>query len=74
MTATPTYCPACHATLDPVMLELSFVCPSCGKRVPAAAMWGRTAALDARIIATDSSYQAFMRGYDETDTLDEYKD
>ncbi len=57
MTRTAT-CPKCQADLDPTFLELSFICPGCGTRVPAGVMWGLTDALDDRIVRTDASFQA----------------
>lgn len=65
-----TNCPYCDAELDPVFLELSFICPGCGQRVPLEVMWGLTDALDDRIMRTDSAFQAMKRGGDETEPLD----
>ncbi len=68
--ATTATCPECGAVLDPTQLELSFVCPGCGVRIPAGAIWGLTTTLDERIVRTDAAFQAYMRGYDETEPLD----
>ena len=62
-------CPNCQATLHANLLELSFICPGCGSRVPPATMWGLTDALDDRILNTDASFQAFQRGWNETSEL-----